>query len=54
MAGDIPKKIYHRALRDLQTDVVKLGRRPPAGNYKRPPRELFRYVPDYAASLIKG
>ena len=30
---------------------VKLPARPPAGNYKRPPRDRFRHVPDYSATL---
>ncbi len=38
---------------EVRTEPVTLPKRPPAVNYTRPPRELFRYVPDYAASLEK-
>ena len=31
---------------------VKLPPRPPESNYERPPRDLFRYVPDHAATLL--
>jgi polyphosphate kinase len=30
---------------------IKLPPRPKASSYKRPPRELYRYVPDHAATL---
>jgi polyphosphate kinase 2 len=30
---------------------LKLPPRPPAEDYRRPPRELFRHVPDHAATL---
>jgi polyphosphate kinase 2 len=33
---------------------VKLGKRPPAGDYQQPPRERYRYVPDVAGKLIGG
>ncbi|MBI4940116.1 MAG: polyphosphate kinase 2 [Actinobacteria bacterium] len=36
----------------VEVPVVKLPPRPPAKDYERPPRELFRSVPDHAASLI--
>jgi hypothetical protein len=26
--------------------------RPHAGDYERPPRSLYHYVPDYAATLL--
>ena len=39
---------WHR----VDVPVVKLQPRPPAEDYRRPPRELFRNVPDHAASLI--
>jgi polyphosphate kinase 2 len=40
---------------EVATPKVKLPERPVvSGNYKRPPRELSRYVDDYAATLIKG
>ena len=32
--------------------ALKLPHRPPASDYVRPPRELFRNVPDHAATLI--
>jgi hypothetical protein len=31
----------------------KLDSRPPVGDYKRPPRDRYRYVPDYAATLAR-
>jgi polyphosphate kinase 2 len=31
---------------------IKLPPRPPAGNYQRPPRDRYRYVPDYAATIV--
>lgn len=31
---------------------VEIPTRPPIGDYRRPPREEFRYVPDHAASLL--
>ena len=40
---------------DVETPKVKLPARPVVtGNYQRPPRELSRYVDDYAATLIEG
>ena len=40
---------------DVETPKVKLPGRPVVtGNYQRPPRELSRYVDDYAATLIEG
>ena len=40
---------------DVDTPKVKLPERPVlTGNYQRPPRELSRYVDDYAATLIEG
>jgi polyphosphate kinase 2 (PPK2 family) len=39
------------------TDVIdaplELPPRPSAQDYERPPRELFRYVPDHAATLLR-
>ncbi len=35
----------------VEEPVVELGPRPPATGYQRPPRSLFRYVPDHAASV---
>jgi hypothetical protein len=32
----------------------KLAPRTPEGDYKRPPRDRYRYVPDYAATLTKA
>lgn len=38
------------------TDVVEtpldLPPRPAESDYERPPRDLFRYVPDYTATLL--
>jgi polyphosphate kinase 2 len=40
---------------EVETPKVKLPGRPVVtGNYQRPPRELSRYVDDYAATLIEG
>ncbi len=36
----------------IEVPVVKLPPRPPARDYERPPRELFRQVPDHAAELL--
>jgi polyphosphate kinase 2 len=37
---------------DVLEAPPKLAPRPPEENYTRPPRELFRYVPDFAAALL--
>jgi polyphosphate kinase len=43
------------AYTEVETPKVKLPGRPVVtGNYQRPPRELSRYVDDYAATLIEG
>jgi polyphosphate kinase 2 len=34
-----------------RTDPLRLPPRPPAEDYRRPPRELFRHVPDHAVTL---
>lgn len=40
---------------DVETPKVEMPERPVlSGNYERPPRELSRYVDDYAATLIEG
>jgi polyphosphate kinase 2 len=40
---------------EVETPKVKLPGSPVVtGNYQRPPRELSRYVDDYAATLIEG
>jgi polyphosphate kinase len=40
---------------EVETPKVELPKRPVVtGNYERPPRELSKYVDDYAASLIGG
>jgi polyphosphate kinase 2 (PPK2 family) len=31
---------------------LRLAARAPAGDYQRPPRDRFRYVPDYAATIV--
>ena len=36
----------------VEIPKVKLPQRPVTGNYQRPPRELSKYVDDYAATLI--
>jgi polyphosphate kinase len=38
---------------DLIETPVELPPRPSSGDYERPPRELFRYVPDHAATLLR-
>jgi polyphosphate kinase len=38
---------------DLIETPLDLPPRPPPGDYQRPPRELFRYVPDHAATLVR-
>ena len=38
---------------EVRTEPVTLPERPRAVNYTRPPRDLFRYVPDHAALLQK-
>jgi polyphosphate kinase 2 len=40
---------YHH----VKQPQVTLPRRPQATNYSRPPRELFRAVPDHAADLLR-
>ncbi len=37
---------------DATTTPLELAARPDAGDYQRPPRELYRYVPDHAATLL--
>ena len=41
---------YH----DVQRPPVELPHRPPAKDYELPPRELFKAVPDHAATLAEG
>lgn len=36
----------------VQRPKLKLPERPPQTGYKRPPREMFRVVPDHAATLL--
>ena len=38
--------------RAVPNELLELPPRPDAGDYRRPPRELYRYVPDHAASLL--
>jgi polyphosphate kinase 2 len=38
---------------DVIETPPELPARPPGNTYRRPPRELFRYVPDHAATLLK-
>ena len=38
---------------DVIERPLELPPRPPGNRYDRPPRELFHYVPDYAASLLE-
>jgi polyphosphate kinase 2 len=37
---------------DVMSVPLELPPRPPDPGYDRPPRDLYRYVPDYAASLL--
>ncbi|MDQ1292702.1 MAG: polyphosphate kinase [Actinomycetota bacterium] len=39
--------------RTVEQPVLELPPRPAADDYRRPPRELFRQVPDVAAELLK-
>jgi polyphosphate kinase 2 len=39
---------------DVTESEIKLPPRPPDSGYQRPPRSLFHYVPDHAASLERG
>ena len=32
---------------------VKLPPRPPVGDYQRPPRDRYHYVPDYSATIAR-
>ncbi len=38
--------------RPVDRQVVQIPKRPKADKYDRPPRELFRYVPDHAETLL--
>ncbi len=38
---------------DVIEPPLELPPRPGPGEYERPPRSLFRYVPDYASTLLK-
>ena len=38
---------------DVHQDKIKLGPRPTGEGYERPPRDLFHYVPDHAATVVK-
>ena len=37
---------------EVEPETVELPKRPQTGNYRRPPRELTTYVPDFAATLM--
>ena len=37
---------------EVEVEKVELPKRPQTGNYKRPPRDLATYVPDFASSLL--
>lgn len=37
---------------NIDPQPVQIPERPPIGDYVRPPRETFRYVPDHAESLL--
>ena len=36
---------------EVQREALRLPKRPTAANYVRPPRDLYRSVPDHAATL---
>jgi polyphosphate kinase len=38
--------------KDVLETPVELPPRPPESDYERPPRDLYRYVPDHAATLL--
>ena len=37
---------------DVVETPIKLPPRPPEADYQRPPRGLYRYVPDFTATLL--
>jgi hypothetical protein len=37
--------------KDRKPPELDLPKRPPAGDYQRPPRNRYTYVPDHAATL---
>ena len=39
---------------DVVEVPIELPPRPPEADYERPPREIFHYVPDYAATLLRA
>jgi hypothetical protein len=39
--------------REVPRRALELPDRPSASDYARPPRELFKTVPDHASTLIK-
>ncbi len=43
--------LSHVPYSDVEPKRIKLPPRPPDSGYERPPRALFTYVPDHAASL---
>jgi polyphosphate kinase len=47
LLGSLPYEQVHQP-------PITLAPRPPAGDYQRPPRELFQQVPDHAAALLAG
>ncbi|MTD15243.1 polyphosphate kinase 2 [Nakamurella sp. YIM 132087] len=36
----------------IDPPAIEIPERPPVGDYERPPRDEFRYVPDHAATLL--
>jgi polyphosphate kinase 2 len=39
---------------EVEREKVVIPERPQIGNYRRPPRDLSNFVPDFAASLVAG
>jgi polyphosphate kinase len=39
---------------EVEMEKVVIPERPQIGNYRRPPRDLTNFVPDFASSLVQG
>ena len=44
--------LSHVPYHDVDEARLKLPKRHPGHDYHRPPRDLYTYVPDYAATLV--
>jgi len=45
--------LVHIPYKDVINPPLRLPRRPQADHYRRPPRELYKYVPDVTATLTR-